>query len=77
MSTVREIEAALERLPAEAQREVAAWLDARLGPVEFTAEIEETWSAEVKRRLEEFDRGQMSGLPAEQVFARVRHVLGQ
>ena len=32
MSTVTEIESALERLPIEAQREVAAWLETRLWP---------------------------------------------
>ena len=32
MSTVTEIETALERLPVEAQREVAAWLETRLWP---------------------------------------------
>ncbi len=32
MSTVTEIEAALEKLPEDAQREVAAWLEAKLWP---------------------------------------------
>jgi hypothetical protein len=32
MSTVTEIESALERLSVDAQREVAAWLEARLWP---------------------------------------------
>lgn len=32
MSTVIEIESALEKLPIEAQREVAAWLESRLWP---------------------------------------------
>ena len=32
MSTVSEIEAALERLPEDAQRQVAAWLEAKLWP---------------------------------------------
>lgn len=32
MSTVMEIESALAKLPIEAQREVAAWLEARLWP---------------------------------------------
>ncbi len=32
MSTVTEIEAALEKLPEDAQREVAAWLEVRLWP---------------------------------------------
>ena len=32
MSTVTEIEFALEKLPVDAQREVAAWLEAKLWP---------------------------------------------
>ena len=32
MSTVTEIEAALENLPEESQRQVAAWLEAKLWP---------------------------------------------
>ena len=32
MSTVAEIESALEKLPIEAQREVAKWLESRLWP---------------------------------------------
>lgn len=32
MSTVTEIEAAIEKLPVEAQREVAAWLESKLWP---------------------------------------------
>ncbi len=32
MSTVTEIEAALEKLPLDAQREVAAWLESKLWP---------------------------------------------
>ena len=32
MRTVMEIESALEKLPADAQREVAAWLEEKLWP---------------------------------------------
>ena len=32
MSTVAEIESALEKLPVDAQRAVAAWLEAKLWP---------------------------------------------
>lgn len=32
MSTITEIEAALEKLPVEEQRQVAAWLDSKLWP---------------------------------------------
>lgn len=43
MSTVAEIEAALEKLPVDAQRAVAAWLEARLWPETpaMTAAIDE------------------------------------
>ena len=77
MSTVTEIESALEKLPLEAQREVAAWLDTRLAPVGFDADVENTWADEVKRRMEELDSGRVQAVPAEQVFARARRILGR
>ncbi len=77
MSTVTEIESALEKLPIEAQREVAAWLDSRLAPTHFDAEVEDVWADEVKRRMEDLDSGRVQGVPAEQVFARARRILGQ
>ncbi|MDB6128854.1 MAG: addiction module protein [Verrucomicrobia bacterium] len=75
MSTVREIEAALEKLPTDAQREVAIWLDARIGPSDFAPGVEEAWSKEVKRRMMELECGQVKGVPAAQVFERVRKAL--
>jgi putative addiction module component (TIGR02574 family) len=77
MSTVTEIEAALEKLPPEEQREVAAWLDTRLAPMGFDSSVEEEWAEEVKRRIEELDSGRVQGVPAEQVFARARKILGR
>jgi putative addiction module component (TIGR02574 family) len=77
MSTVSETEAALEKLPPEGQREVAAWLDARLAPMEFDASVEEAWSDEVKRRIAELESGAVQGVPAEKVLARARRVLGR
>jgi putative addiction module component (TIGR02574 family) len=77
MSTVTEIESALEKLPVEAQREVAAWLDSRLAPAAFDPDVEEVWADEVKRRLEDLDSGRVQGVPAEQVFARARRILGR
>ena len=77
MSTVTEIESALEKLPVEAQREVAAWLDSRLAPTGFTTDVEDVWADEVKRRMEDLDSGRVQGVPAEQVFARARRILGR
>jgi putative addiction module component (TIGR02574 family) len=77
MSTVTEIESALEKLPVEAQREVAAWLDSRLAPTGFATDVEDVWADEVKRRMEDLDSGRVQGVPAEQVFARARRILGR
>lgn len=34
-------------------------------------------TAEVKRRIEDLDSGRVQGVPAEQVFARARKILGR
>lgn len=59
MSTVAEIEKALEQLPVESQHEVAAWLEARLWP-------------ETPEMLAAIDEGERSlleegGIPIEEV----------
>jgi hypothetical protein len=77
MSTVTEIESALAKLPEEAQRQVAAWLDARLAPVQFDPAVDAAWDEMIKRRIEELDRGVVQAIPAEQVFAEARRLLGR
>ena len=77
MSTVPEIEAALAKMLPEEQCQVAAWLDAQLAPVGFNAEVEDEWADVIKRRMEDLDSGRVQGVPAEQVFARARRILGR
>ena len=77
MSTRAEIEAAIAKLSPAEQSELAAWLDARLASAGFDPKVEQAWAGEVKRRVEELDRGRVQGVPAEHVFARVRQILGQ
>jgi putative addiction module component (TIGR02574 family) len=77
MPTVIELESILERLPLEAQQEIAAWLDARLAALGFDAGVEDAWAEEVKRRMEDLDSNRVQGIPAEQVFARARQILGK
>ncbi len=77
MSTVTEIEAALEKLPPEQLQEIAAWLETRLTTVASDLSTKDAWSDEVKRRIEEIDSGRVQGVPAEQVFARARQILGR
>lgn len=53
---------------------LVASLDAEVesGPA---AEIEAAWFAEAERRLSEYRRGTVAGIPAAQVFAAVREKL--
>jgi len=63
MSTVTEIEFALEKLPVDAQREVAAWLEAKLCPeTPMLAAIDEA-----ERSLSE-----EGGVPVEEVRQDLR-----
>lgn len=77
MSTVAEIEAAIEKLSPEEQRELAAWFDSRLAFAGFDPRVEDAWADEVRRRIEDLDSGRVQGVPAEQVFARARKILGR
>ena len=64
MSTVTEIEAAIEKLPPEQQREVADWLASRL--------FEET--PEMLAAIDEADRSlaEEGGVPVEEVRRNMR-----
>ena len=55
-----------ERLLAELIR------DLQPGNTASPEEIEAAWDAEIARRLEEIDSGKVTGIPAEEVFARLR-----
>ena len=35
-------------------------------------ELDPAWVAEVKRRAAQFDRGEVKGIPGDEVFARIR-----
>lgn len=76
-STVAEIAAAIEKLSREEQRQLAAWFDARFGPVGIDPAMEDAWADEVTRRIEELDSGRIQAVPAEQVLAEVRKIVGR
>lgn len=40
------------------------------------SEIEAQWEAEIKRRVEAYERGEASLVPAEEVFAKARKITG-
>ncbi len=40
-------------------------------------ETEAAWQTEIGRRLEDIQNGRVQGIPAEEVFARIRRTLGR
>jgi putative addiction module component (TIGR02574 family) len=40
------------------------------------ADIEAAWEAEIKRRVEAYERGEANLVPAEDVFAKARKITG-
>lgn len=41
------------------------------------SEIEAEWEAEIKRRIEAYERGEATLIPAEDVFAKARKIGGE
>jgi putative addiction module component (TIGR02574 family) len=41
------------------------------------SEIEAEWEAEIKRRVEAYERGEARLIPAEDVFAKARKIAGE
>lgn len=42
----------------------------------MSSEIEAAWEAEIKRRVEAYERGEARLIPAEDVFAKARKITG-
>jgi putative addiction module component (TIGR02574 family) len=45
------------------------------GPEDDPTEVELAWEAEIKRRLDEYDRGEVRAVSSEDVFAKARALL--
>jgi putative addiction module component (TIGR02574 family) len=41
------------------------------------ADVEAAWEAEIKRRVEAYERGEVTLVPAEDVFAKARKISGE
>jgi putative addiction module component (TIGR02574 family) len=70
-----EIQQELAELPAKERARLALALVESLEPEE-EGDIAEAWRVEAERRLEQYNRGEITGVPREQVFANVRRRLG-
>ena len=40
-------------------------------------DVEAAWEAEIKRRVEAYERGEVTLIPAEEVFAKARRLTGE
>jgi putative addiction module component (TIGR02574 family) len=40
-------------------------------------DVEAEWAAEIKRRVEAYERGEATLIPAEEVFAKARRITGE
>lgn len=75
MSTlVEELSQKARQLPPEERIQLAEELLATVQEVD--SEVETAWDEEIRRRLTEIENGTGKLIPAEEVFAEVRRILG-
>ena len=67
--TVREIESAAMRLPAHERARLAERL---LTSLDEDAEVEQAWTDEVRKRLEDYRSGGLTAVSGAEVFAEAR-----
>lgn len=72
--TLEQIVRDVRDLPVQEREQLLAELIRDLEPRDDASpeEIEKAWDTEIARRLEEIDSGKVKGIPAEEVFARLR-----
>ena len=58
--------------PGERSRLVDMLLESLHEPI--IAEVEMAWSAEIDRRLDQYDRGEVESIDAEEVFLKARSI---
>lgn len=71
--TLDDLEAEALKLPAHLRARLAETL---ISSLDEEAEIEQAWADEVERRYREMSAGAVRGIPAVEVFAKVRSRLG-
>ncbi len=69
-----ELEKKARELSREERAELAMILLEGLDAEEEQAAVDESWRAEIERRVAEYKRGQAKVVPGEQVFAEARRI---
>jgi len=74
--TIENLEAEVLALPQDSQAILLSRLLKHLGQSrEIDPEVTTIWSEEAERRDREMDSGEVTGIPAEQVFQKIRGLL--
>jgi putative addiction module component (TIGR02574 family) len=76
MDAKRVIDEAL-RLPAEVRAALAGELLASLDDSEVEPDREAAWNAEIRNRIEAYERGEVTAVPADEALAQVRAIRGK
>lgn len=71
--TIEMLEAAALSLPHAARARLAAAL---LASLDEDPRIEQAWVVEVRSRIAAYDRGEIQAVPADEVLARARQIVG-
>jgi putative addiction module component (TIGR02574 family) len=72
-ATIDMLEAAALSLPEAERARLAAAL---LASLDQDPRIEQAWIAEVRERIAAYDRGEITAVPADEVLARAREIVG-
>lgn len=72
--TLDQLVEAARHLPADQKAELVDRLASELHP---EPAVESAWRIEVRRRVQEIELGQITGIPGETVAARVRKIVGR
>ena len=72
---IAELSAQAKALPPEERARLAEELLASLDPHE--TEVEAAWDEELRRLIDEVERGTVELIPADQAFAQIRRALGR
>ena len=73
-TTLEELQAAVLSLPEAERAQLAAKI---LASLDTDPEIEAAWRAEVRDRLAAYKRGEIASVPAEDVLAKARKIVGR
>lgn len=71
-NSVEKLKLELSQLSLEVRAELAHFLIASLEDEERDPDYDAAWAAEIQRRIDDMESGRVQGIPAEEVFAKLR-----